>query len=98
MPTLAALALAIAGPAHASEEFAKKHACLTCHSIDKKLIGPSYKDIAAKYRDDNTAEVKLVDKVRKGGADTWGQIPMAPNPTVPDAELEALVKWVLIQK
>lgn len=76
----------------------RKSTPLTCHSIDKKLIGPSYKDIAAKYRNDNTAEAKLVDKVRKDGSAAWGQIPMAPNPTVPDADLKALVRWVLSQK
>jgi len=98
LPTLAVLALAAPVPAHASDELAKKHGCLACHSIDKKLIGPSYKEIAAKYRNDTNAEAKLADKVKKGGAGNWGQVPMAPNPTVPDAELKALVKWVLRQK
>ncbi len=96
--SVAALALAVAVPAHASDELAKKHACLACHSIDKKLVGPSYKEIAAKYRDDKTAEAKLVDKVKKGGAGVWGPVPMAPNPQVPDADVKALVKWVLSQK
>ncbi len=96
--SVAALALAVAVPAHASEQLAKKHNCLACHSIDKKLVGPSYKDIAEKYRNDKSAEAKLVEKVKKGGSGVWGPVPMAPNQTVPEAELKALVKWILSQK
>ena len=82
-------------PAQASEELAKKYMCLTCHTVDKKLVGPSYHDVAAKYKGDKGAEAKLVDKVKKGGVGVWGQIPMPPNDKVPDADLKALVKWVL---
>jgi cytochrome c len=85
-------------PVHAQEELAKKHACLACHAIDKKLVGPSYKDVAAKYRGDGGAEAKLVDKVKKGSQGTWGQVPMPPNSNVPDADVRALVKWILSQK
>jgi len=92
--TLAAGAI-FALPAQANEELAKKHLCLTCHAVDKKLVGPAYKEIAAKYRTDKTAEAKLVEKVRKGGAGVWGQIPMPPNDKVPEADIRALVKWVL---
>ena len=97
----ATLALSIAAgavlslPAQASEELAKKYMCLTCHTVDKKLVGPSYHDVAAKYKGDKGAEAKLVDKVKKGGVGVWGQIPMPPNDKVPDADLKALVKWVL---
>lgn len=97
----AALALTIAAgavvclPAQASDELAKKYMCLTCHTVDKKLVGPSYHDVAAKYKGDKGAEAKLVDKVKKGGVGVWGQIPMPPNDKVPDADLKALVKWVL---
>jgi cytochrome c len=99
-----ALVLAAAGffapslPAGASEELAKKHACLACHAVDKKLVGPSYKDIAAKYRSDGGAEAKLADKVKKGSQGTWGQVPMPPNAAVPDGDVRALVKWILSQK
>lgn len=93
---LAALAAAL--PAAANEELAKKHACFACHSVDKKLVGPSYKDVAAKYRSDKGAEAKLVAKVKKGGTGVWGQVPMPPNAAVPDADLHALVKWILSQK
>lgn len=90
--------LACSVPAQASEELGKKHNCLVCHTVDKKVIGPSYKEVAAKYRGDNAAPAKLFDKVKKGGQGVWGQIPMAPNPTVPDADIKALVKWILSQK
>jgi cytochrome c len=97
--SMAAAALVPASlPAQANEELAKKHACFACHSVDKKLVGPSYKDVAAKYRGDGGAEAKLVDKVKKGSQGTWGQVPMPPNSSVPDADVRALVKWILSQK
>jgi cytochrome c len=97
--TLGAMAaLQISAPAVASEELAKKHNCLVCHQIDKKVVGPSYKDVAAKYANDKTAEAKLFEKVKKGGVGVWGQVPMPPNSAVPDADVKALVKWVLSQK
>jgi len=93
-----ALAAAAALPAYAQEELAKKHNCLACHATDKKLVGPSYKDVAAKYRNDPGAQAKLADKVKKGGQGVWGQVPMPPNAQVPDADINALVKWILSQK
>jgi cytochrome c len=92
------LASAGAGNALASEALAKKYNCLACHTVDKKIIGPSYKDVAAKYKGDAGAEAKLISKIKKGGAGVWGQIPMPPNATVPDADVKALVKWVLSLK
>jgi cytochrome c len=85
-------------PVRASEELAKKHACFACHAVDKKLVGPAYKDVAAKYRADKGAEAKLFDKVKKGGTGVWGQVPMPPNAAVPDADIRTLVKWILSQK
>jgi cytochrome c len=93
-----ALAAAVALPAQSQEALAKKHNCLACHTVDKKLVGPAYKDVAAKYRNDSGAQAKLVEKVKKGGQGVWGQVPMPPNPQVPDAELNSLVKWILSQK
>jgi cytochrome c len=93
-----ALAAAAALPAYAQEELAKKHNCLACHAADKKLVGPSYKDVAAKYRSDPGAPAKLADKIKKGGQGVWGQVPMPPNSQVPDADVNALVKWILSQK
>lgn len=90
--------LASAGNAFASEALAKKHNCLACHAMDKKLIGPSYKDVAAKFKNDSGAEAMLIGKVKNGSSGTWGQIPMPPNASVPDADIKALVKWVLSTK
>ena len=90
--------LAGAGNALASEALAKKYNCLTCHNVDKKVVGPSYQDIAAKYKSDAGAEAKLIAKVKNGGSGAWGQIPMPPNASVPDADIKELVKWVLSQK
>jgi len=85
-------------PAHAQEDLAKKHNCLACHAVDKKVVGPAYKDVAAKYRSDKGAEAKLIDKVKKGGSGVWGQIPMPPNSAVPDADVKKLVDWILSLK
>lgn len=85
-------------PAAANEELAKKHACFACHTVDKKVVGPSYKDVAAKYRGDKDAAAKLAQKVKKGSQGVWGTIPMPPNSAVPDADINALVKWILSQK
>ena len=97
---VAALAAVAATPARAQnvDELLKKYACLSCHAVDKKLVGPSYKDVAAKYRGQAGAEKLLAEKVKKGGSGVWGQIPMPPNATVPDADLNAMVKWILSQK
>jgi cytochrome c len=94
---LATLAAA-ASLAAASEELAKKHNCLACHTVDKKMVGPSYKDVAAKYRSDKAAAAKLVAKVKNGSQGVWGNVPMPPNTAVPDADVNALVKWILSQK
>jgi cytochrome c len=91
---LAGAALAIALPAKADEALAKKHNCLACHAVDKKLIGPSYKDIAKKYKGQAVA-AQLEQKVKKGGSGVWGPVPMAPNPAVPDADIKKLVDWIL---
>jgi cytochrome c len=85
-------------PAAANEELAKKHACFACHTLDKKLVGPSYKDVAAKYRSDKAAAAKLADKVKNGSQGVWGNVPMPPNSAVPDADIKALVSWILSQK
>lgn len=91
----AAAALLAAGSAAANEELAKKSACLACHAVDKKLVGPSFKDIAAKYKGQKDAEAKLAEKVKKGGSGVWGPIPMPPNAAVKDEDIKTLVKWVL---
>jgi len=95
----AALALVAVAPAQASEALAKKYNCLACHVVKgPKTVGPSYADVAKKYRGQKGIEAKLVEKVKKGGSGVWGPVPMPPNPQVPDADLHALVKWVLSLK
>ena len=87
--------IAGAGNASASEELAKKSGCLACHAIDKKLVGPSYREVAAKYRSDPGAEARLIQKLQKGGGGIWGEIFMPPMKTVPEADIKILVKWIL---
>jgi cytochrome c len=97
--TLAAIAVSLCSvPALAQEDLAKKNGCTACHALDKKIVGPSFKEVAAKYRNDKTAEAKLIDKVKKGGVGVWGQVPMPPNTTVKDEDIKTLVKWVLSLK
>jgi cytochrome c len=90
--------LAAVFPVMASEELAKKHACFACHAVDKKMVGPSYKDVAAKYRSDKDAAKKLAAKVKNGSQGVWGTVPMPPNSAVPDGDINTLVKWILSQK
>jgi len=91
----AAAAVVLAAPARADEALAKKYNCLACHQVDKKVVGPAYKDIAKKYKGQSGAPALLAEKVKKGGSGTWGPIPMPPNATVPDADLKKLVDWIL---
>jgi cytochrome c5 len=76
----------------------QKDGCAACHAVDKKVLGPSYQDVAAKYKGDATALAKLTQKVKAGGVGVWGQIPMPPNAQVPDADIKALVSWILTLK
>ncbi|HPX88808.1 MAG TPA: c-type cytochrome [Methylophilaceae bacterium] len=88
--------LMMAGQASANQALAQKSGCLACHSIDKKVLGPSYKDVAAKYKGDKTAEAKLIEKVKKGGSGTWGPMPMPANsPQVKDEDIKTIVQWIL---
>ncbi len=86
------------GSAFAQLDLAKAKNCLACHTVDKKLVGPAYKDVAAKYANDKGAEARLAKKVREGGVGVWGQVPMPANPQVSEAESHALVKWILSLK
>jgi len=94
---LATVAVA-ATPALANQELATKHACSACHAIDKKMVGPAYKEVAAKYKGQADAEATLAAKVKKGGTGVWGQVPMPPNAAVSDADVKTLVKWILATK
>jgi cytochrome c len=101
--TLAAAAL-VAAPAHAvldnakAEAMMKKDGCAACHSIDKKIVGPAYTEVAAKYKGDKNAQAALEKKVKDGGVGVWGQIPMPPNAQVPAGDIKELVTWILALK
>jgi len=77
-----------------AKQLATKYNCLACHAEDKKLVGPSYKDVAKKYKGDAGAAAKMAAKVKGGGGGVWGSIPMPPN-NVPDAEIKTMVDWIL---
>jgi cytochrome c len=95
---VAALTALASTSAMASPDLAKAKNCMSCHAVATKLVGPAYKDVAAKYAGQKDAEAKLVGKVLKGGSGAWGAIPMPANPQVSEAEAKTLVKWILAQK
>ena len=92
------LAAGIASPAFAQADLAQKKNCMACHAIDKKVLGPAYKDVAAKYAGQKDAVDKLAAKVVKGGSGVWGNVPMPANPQVTEAEAKQLVQWILTIK
>jgi cytochrome c len=91
-------AASVTAPALADQALATSKNCMACHAIDKKLVGPAYKDVAAKYKGDKAAADVLAAKVMKGGGGVWGPVPMPANPQVSEAEAKKLVAWVLSQK
>jgi cytochrome c len=95
---VSALAALSSTSAFAQADLAKAKNCMSCHAVANKLVGPAYKDVAAKYAGQKGAEDKLVQKVMKGGSGVWGPVPMPANPQVSEAEARTLVKWVLAQK
>jgi cytochrome c len=88
----------LSGSAFAQADLAKAKNCMACHAVANKVVGPAYKDVAAKYAGQKGAEDKLVQKVIKGGSGVWGPVPMPANPQVSEAEAHSLVKWILEQK
>jgi cytochrome c len=101
LSTVAVTAMLLAGQVNAANDdaakaLAQKSGCLACHSIDKKVLGPSYKDVAAKYKGDKTAEAKMIAKVKAGGSGVWGPMPMPANsPQVKDDDIKTIVQWIL---
>jgi cytochrome c len=86
----------LANAADPAETLAQKSGCLMCHGIQNAVLGPSYKDVAQKYKNDKTAEAKLVEKVKVGGSGVWGKMPMPANsPKVKDDDIKTIVKWIL---
>jgi cytochrome c len=99
-PTASPAAAPAAPAAEASvspDQMPAKYGCTACHAVDHKVVGPAFKDVAAKYKGQDV-EAQLAQKVKNGGSGVWGQIPMTPNPQVPDADLHAVVKWILSLK
>jgi len=102
--SLAGVALFASGAAHAAldnakaEAMMKKDGCAACHSVEKKIVGPAYVDVAAKYKNDKNAVATLTKKIKEGGSGVWGQIPMPPNAAVPEADVKELVAWILALK
>jgi cytochrome c len=94
----AAAGFAVTTPALADLQLATAKNCMACHAVDKKLVGPSYKDVAAKYAGQKDANDKLAAKVMKGGSGVWGPVPMPANPQVSANEAQKLVAWILAQK
>lgn len=94
----ASVAVLLSTSAMANADLAKSKNCLACHSVENKVVGPAFKDVAKKYASDKTAEAKLTAKVLKGGSGSWGAVPMPANSQVTEAEAKTLVKWVLSLK
>jgi cytochrome c len=95
---LFAVASVAMAPAFASQDLAQKKNCMACHALDKKLVGPAYKDVAAKYAGQKDAVDKLAQKVIKGGTGVWGAVPMPANAQVNEAEAKQLVQWIMTVK
>jgi cytochrome c len=93
--TLAAIGAAVPRPAAANLALAEKHACVACHAVQRKVVGPAYADVAKKYAGQAGADAALASSIRAGGAGRRGPVPMPPQPSLSDAELKALATWIL---
>ena len=91
-------ALLLSGAAQANEALAQKNNCLGCHAVANKLVGPAYKDVAAKYAGQADAQARVMESIRNGSAGKWGELPMPPHPKLSDADLKKLASWVLNAK
>ncbi|WP_418320823.1 c-type cytochrome [Piscinibacter sakaiensis] len=92
---VAAAAVAAAVPAHANLALAQKNACMACHAVDKKVVGPAISEIAKKYAGQKDAATMLADSIRKGGSGKWGPVPMPAQPNLSEADAKTLAEWVL---
>lgn len=91
----AALILGVSGVASADQALAQKNACMSCHGVDKKIVGPAFKEIATKYKGDKAAPARLAKHVKEGTKGKWGEIPMPPNPQVKDDDIKKIVAWIM---
>jgi cytochrome c len=93
-----AVVVMMSGVASADQALAQKNACMSCHGVDKKIVGPAFKEVAAKYKGDAGAQARLVEKVKTGGKGVWGQVPMPPSPQVKPEDANKIIAWVLSLK
>jgi len=98
MTAVPAALLMLSGAAVADQQLAQKSACMSCHGIDKKIVGPAFKEVAKKYEGDKNAHAMLVEKVKTGGKGVWGPIPMPPSPQVKPEDADKIITWVLSLK
>jgi cytochrome c len=98
MTAASAALLMLSGAASADQALAQKNACMSCHGVDKKIVGPAFKEVAKKYAGDKEAQAKLVAKVKTGGKGVWGQVPMPPSPQVKPEDANKIIEWVLSLK
>jgi len=96
--TASALAFTVCLPVWADQALASKKNCMGCHALERKMVGPSYKDVAKKYATDPSAADKLALKIQQGGAGVWGPVPMPSNPQVNEKEAKTLASWILSLK
>jgi cytochrome c len=95
LPFILGTSLLASAPAFASKDLATQKACMACHAVDKKLVGPAYQDVAKKYAGQKDAEAKLVASIKAGGSGKWGPVPMPAQAALTDAEAKTLAAWVL---
>ncbi|MEW6119062.1 MAG: c-type cytochrome [Pseudomonadota bacterium] len=95
LTAVSAALLSMAGVASADQALAQKNACMSCHGVDKKIVGPAFKDVAKKYAGDSAAAADLLAKVKKGSKGVWGAVPMPPNPQLKDEDGKKIIAWVL---
>lgn len=95
MSAALACMLLVAAPARADEKLARERACLSCHAIERKLVGPAFRDVSKRYAGDREAEARLAKKIRTGGAGAWGTLAMGPNPAITETDAQNLARWVL---
>lgn len=91
----AAMLVALSGSAAASQQLAQSKACLSCHQVAKKVVGPAFQDVAKKYKGDAKAEEHIVGVIKNGSKGVWGAVPMAKQPQVNDADAATLAKWIM---
>ena len=87
--------LTVAAPSWANLALAQKNACMACHTVDKKLVGPAYLDVAKKYAGQADAQAALAKSIKAGGSGKWGPVPMPPQAALSDADASTLAAWIL---